>query len=71
MCVFIYVLLSKSSCFLNSLDLGLSMAVSGDTPVALLVLLVPLSGPLTLSKADLEQLASCLNSLRSAAAFIK
>jgi len=42
---------------------------SGDTPVALLVLLVLLSGPLTLSKADLEQLASCLNSLRSAAAF--
>ena len=34
--------------FLNSLDLGLSLAVSGDTPVALLVLLVLLSGPLPL-----------------------
>jgi len=49
--------------------LVLSLAVSGDTPMSLLVHLVLLSGPLTLSKADLEQLASCLNSLKSAAAF--
>jgi len=38
-------------------------------PMSLLVHLVLLSSPLTLSKADLEQLASCLNSLKFAAAF--
>ena len=61
--------LLKSNLFLGSLDLGLSLAVSGDTPASLLVHFGLFSGPRTLSRADLEQLASCLKAFRSAAAF--
>ena len=64
-------LLSKSSysLFLDSLLLGLSLAVSGDTPSWLLVDFVRFKGPLTRSKADMEHLAVSLNSRKSAAAF--
>ena len=67
--VFNIDLLSKSSLFLDILHLGLSLAVSGDTPSWLLVDLGRFKGPLTLSKADTEHLAISLNSRKSAAAF--
>ena len=62
-------LLSKSSLFLDSLLLGLSLAVSGDTPSCLLVDFVRFKGPLTRSKADTEHFAVSLNSRKSEAAF--
>ena len=64
----LYFLLSKSS-LLDRLHFGLSLAVSGDTPISPLVFLALLAGHLTLSRAILEHLASSLNSLRSSSAF--
>ena len=59
----------KVQLFPESLDLGLSLAVAGETPVSLLVHFDFFTGHCTPAKADIEQLASCLNSLKSTVAF--
>ena len=54
--------------FLDILDLGVLLTVSGKTPISSLMLLSLFTGHLTLSLADLEHLACCLNSSRSISA---
>ena len=60
--VLLLSLLSKFNLFLDSLDFGLCLLVSGETPTLPLVFLVLFTGHLTLSNANLEHLANSLNS---------
>ena len=55
--------------FRDSLELGLSFAVSGDTPTSLAVTRVLFKGPVVLINACLEFLARALNDARSVTAF--
>ena len=56
--------------FLAILELGRSLAVSGDTPTSLPVTLVRFKGPIV-DSATVDRLASCLKDSRSASAFSK